>query len=376
VHVCFLSNGFGEDRSAAIVAARLAADQPGVQVGGAPLLSDGAEYRVRGVPVLTAGWMPWSGGFSTLSLGTWLRDLPFLAHVARFRRELASRRRDIDAVVVVGDVFLLLLARAALPPRPVFIALAKSNYHQPHSAVECAILRRAPRVVLTRDELTRLALADRHIRARFLGNLLMDGFVAAPPPEGPRPTVLLLPGRRREAPSNLARMLEVVGRIDSPARWVCALAPSVSIEAVAERSRASGWRLEGMRLVYRDMVVDLVQGAFEAAVAGADVALGVAGTANEQAAGLGCPVVSFPGAGPQACAKRLRQQARLLGDGAIFVHEGADAVAATLSRLLLDSAERKARGRAGRARMGPPGASAVAGFLAGEFGLRPGGLSS
>jgi uncharacterized protein (TIGR03492 family) len=97
------------------------------------------------------------------------------------------------------------------------------------------------------------------------------------------------------------------------------------------------------------------------------MAAGMAGTANEQAAGLGRVVITFPGHGPQACRARLRIQERLLGGAAIFVDGPAETVAAEIVRLLDDPEERARRAQAGRNRMGPPGASArIAEWLSAE----------
>jgi uncharacterized protein (TIGR03492 family) len=274
--------------------------------------------------------------------------------------------------VVVGDVFLLLLSRMALPHKPVFIATAKSNYHVPHTRLERAVLRRVPRVVITRDEVTCAALTADRIPARFFGNVLMDGFGPRSAPQSDVPGVLLLPGSRAEAAANLTRMLEVAAHVELPARWTCAVSPALSGQALAAAGERAGWRLDGTRLVNRSHSVELIEGAFERLLAEADVVLGVAGTANEQAAGLGCPVVSFPGVGVQAGAQRLREQAQLLGDAAAFVEHGVPAVARELSRLLTDPAERRRRGEAGRLRMGPPGADAITRFLADELQTQSG----
>ena len=84
----------------------------------------------------------------------------------------------------------------------------------------------------------------------------------------------------------------------------------------------------------------------------------MAGAAHEQAAGLGKPVVAFPGTGPQFTHRFLQEQQRLLGDAlvsALTWQEAAQAVTA----LLRDPRDRERRGRMGRERQGGPGASAA-----------------
>ena len=368
--VCFVSNGVGEDRSAAVLAARLVSDFPAATVIGAALLSDGDEYRRRALRVAVGGSMPWSGGFSTVTPSAFIRDLPSFNRLLHFRRSLTALRSGTDAVVVVGDVFLLMLAKSALRKPTFFVALAKSNHHTPHSLVERAILRQLDIDVITRDSETCQALQASGIRAHYFGNLLMDGLQPLRPSQEP-PSVVLLPGSRREAPLNFVRMLAVVEGVDCPARWSCALAPTVPVARIAEHAQRAGWTLDGRRLVRERYSITLVENDFEAALAGAELVLGMAGTANEQAAGLGCVVVSFPGAGPQAHPRRLREQEALLGGGAIF-EESIETAIGTVNRLLRDPAERHRRGLAGRSRMGSPGAAAISAFLGHQMGLPDG----
>jgi uncharacterized protein (TIGR03492 family) len=84
----------------------------------------------------------------------------------------------------------------------------------------------------------------------------------------------------------------------------------------------------------------------------------MAGAAHEQAAGLGRPIVAFPGAGPQFTAAFLAEQQRLLGDALVATRSPEEAASAVL-RLLGDPADRERRGRVGRARQGGPGGAAA-----------------
>jgi uncharacterized protein (TIGR03492 family) len=101
----------------------------------------------------------------------------------------------------------------------------------------------------------------------------------------------------------------------------------------------------------------LLTTAFADALAHAAVVLGMAGTAHEQAAAMGRPVVGFPGQGAQFGPQFLRSQRRLLGDALIAARTWRDA-ADTVVHLLQHPEERARRGAAGRDRMGPPGGAA------------------
>lgn len=106
----------------------------------------------------------------------------------------------------------------------------------------------------------------------------------------------------------------------------------------------------------------LLCGAFSALLhAAADsggLALGTAGTASEQAAALGVPVIGFPTAGPQYVPGFAARQARLLGAALTLSAPDPQAVAAAVRALLQDS-RRLAFARAqGQERMGARGALA------------------
>ena len=102
----------------------------------------------------------------------------------------------------------------------------------------------------------------------------------------------------------------------------------------------------------------LLEGRFGDVLASADLALGTAGTGNEQAAGLGLPVVSFP-LEPHYTRAFLDNQRRLLGPALRVVADDPGAVAAALAELAGDAAMRRRVGAEGRRRMGPGGGSSA-----------------
>ena len=84
----------------------------------------------------------------------------------------------------------------------------------------------------------------------------------------------------------------------------------------------------------------------------------MAGTANEQASGLGLPLITAAGAGNQGEAY-LRMKMRYFGNAAIATPRDPAAIAAAMASLLADPARRAVMSAEGRKRMGAPGASAA-----------------
>ena len=86
-------------------------------------------------------------------------------------------------------------------------------------------------------------------------------------------------------------------------------------------------------------------------------AIAMAGTATEQFVGLGKPVFSFPGIGPQFTPHFARQQTYLLGSSVILL-ETPQQIAAQLPKILSNSTQLKQIQENGFHRLGKPGAAA------------------
>jgi uncharacterized protein (TIGR03492 family) len=91
-------------------------------------------------------------------------------------------------------------------------------------------------------------------------------------------------------------------------------------------------------------------------LARSDVALAMAGTATEQFVGLGKPVVTISGAGPQFTPQFAEAQVRLLGESVIWV-AGPEAVGPAMKQVLGDSDRLQDIRKNGLRRMGPAGAA-------------------
>ena len=84
--------------------------------------------------------------------------------------------------------------------------------------------------------------------------------------------------------------------------------------------------------------------------------MATAGTATEQLVGLGVPVLSLPGKGPQFKYGFAKRQSRLL-DGSVIPCSNIKQMAQIVSLLLRDQELRDSLSLAGRNRMGSAGGS-------------------
>jgi len=94
-------------------------------------------------------------------------------------------------------------------------------------------------------------------------------------------------------------------------------------------------------------------------LAGATIAIGQAGTANEAAAANGVPVVALELAGDRRRGWYRMRQERLLGEAMLVIPGDPEPAADAIASLLRDPQRRARMGAVGRERMGPPGGAAA-----------------
>ncbi|MCP9779073.1 MULTISPECIES: lipid-A-disaccharide synthase-related protein [unclassified Cyanobium] len=327
--VLLLSNGHGEDLSGALVAAELM--QRGIPVEALPLVGHGSPYRQRGVPVLGRTRSCSTGGLGYTSLRGRLSELleGQMGHVLGRLLLLRRRRRHYGLVVAVGDVLAVLGSWLSGLPSAVYLVAYSSHYEgRLRLPWPCGwLLNQASiKTIWSRDSLTANDLSQQLKRAVvFLGNPFLDVVSADTSESLPLPALqlALVPGSRLpEAARNFALMLRVLALLpeewarSQPLRLRAALVPELDGSRVAKLAGSLGWRLEASnRLVRGPLAVELGWGQFGEILASSQLVLCMAGTAAEQAVGLGKPVLQLVGQGPQFTAGFAEAQRRLLGPG-------------------------------------------------------------
>ena len=338
--VLLLSNGHGEDLSGAKIAEALMAR--GIAVEALPLVGHGRPYRQAGVPVLGHTRECSTGGLGYTSLAGQLREIREGQWTYLLGRLLwlARHRRRFERVVGVGDLLAVLGAWLGGPGAAVYLVAYSSHYEgRLRLPWPCGVLLRSPRIVQiwSRDALTAHQLSAQLGKpVVFAGNPFLDGVMEVDPPSGqpntqplaqathPDQSLALLPGSRMpEALHNLGLMLQVVSRLPlalqtgQQLRIQAALVASLTAEAIEAMAAPLGWQLDPARSLLRrgPWQVELGWGQFAAILNRADLALASAGTASEQAVGLGKPVLQLCGRGPQFTATFAEAQRRLLGPG-------------------------------------------------------------
>ncbi len=387
-----LSNGHGEDRIAGTILAALQQMEAAAILRALPLVGTGQTYRQLGIPLVGPARNLPSGGFLQTGLAEDMRaGLWGLVWQQRRAVREWAQTSPRGVVLAVGDIWPLWLAWQS-GRSFVFVATAKSEYHlrdeqgplpKTHWFEGWAgsvfypwerwLIRRSL-ATFPRDELTTTWLKRWQLPVTWVGNPMMDdlepqgelripGFAEAM-------VIVLLPGSRApEAYRNWELIVQALpGVIESLTApqilFLAAIAPGLDrtqIEATLQKYR---WPVfPGVGFGYDQVGMVVTQGHFNDCLHLAHAGIALAGTATEQLVGLGKPVVSFPGRGPQYTAHFARYQQRLLGPSLRLV-EKPEAVGPVLQEILTNPDELNLIARNGHQRLGKPGASvAIARFI-------------
>lgn len=385
----FISNGHGEDWIAARIALALTRHLPLVRIEAFPLVGVGEHFIAAGIPVTGPRQALPSGGFTMHALDLLAKDMRAGLLQLTVRQAAWLRAARPDAVFTVGDFYAQLHSSLVRAPRSVLQPLISAHHFVGRSGgrkllryfmedfrgAERRLLKAAQRVY-ARDSRTAVWLRKHGVEnAVYLGNPMMDGldapplFAAGEGPLGAAPVVALLPGSRAHAPVSSSIMAGALATLTS-AHGLVAWTQRIPPPAFPGWQRHPGG---GPDVLAVDETADgrhvlwWVHKRFASVLRTAAAAVATAGTATEQAVGLGLPTVTFP-VPPLFTGPYLENQARLLGDGLLLSPPQKEAVARQLESALADPLRREAARQAGHERMGGPGGSnAIAADLAAWF---------
>jgi uncharacterized protein (TIGR03492 family) len=264
------------------------------------------------------------------------------------------------------------------------VGCAKSVYYGPrygYGAMERWLLRHANAVCYARDERTAKALLEGRVVSRYLGNPMMDRATVrgiALPRDPGTTVVACLPGSRSDREANAARMLQLIASarevyeragpmhfifalprdFDRLAMWRSLQPPAAGGLRWEQTSTARATDEAVFGATCGQLHALFVRDAIGDVLSVARVAIALAGTANEQAVGFGVPVITFATSGVQGD-YYLRMKMPFFGESAIQVEPEAGELASAVTRIVRDDAVHARMARAGRERMGSPGASAA-----------------
>ena len=373
--ILMLSNGHGEDIIGSNILDNLFSKEENLYVSVLPIVGMGDAYKNLPVKMLGPTKNLPTGGFMRQSIKNFVTDVKggILGLTYRQIQTLRKVSESVDTVICVGDLLLVILAGLFIKKDMIFLPTAKSEYISGHYKIEEKLMGKYVSLVLPRDEKTAKALREEDINAKFVGNAMMDSLDIKGVDFGcdeETKLVGILPGSRDEAYQNMKMILKVIENLEDlkseEMDYVTALAGRLSLDKLEREINELGWNMnvEADRLPAgviatlnspQGFCVKLSKGYFGDVLDKSDIFIGLAGTANEQAVGMGKPLVTFVGDGPQFNEKFVKAQKRLLGDSISVVEPIPEKVATELLVILHDDSRYQAMGDVGKERMGPPG---------------------
>ena len=320
MNVLILSNGYGEDKVGSKFVEVIKSFKENFNFWIMPVVGMGQAYRrYDEVHILGPHKVFPSGGFLRHAKD-WCHDLK-LGLLKHHWQQIKVLKRlkleeNIDVIIVIGDIFLLLLSWLGMKKKAYFLPTAKSNYFQKHFWIEKFLMKKLCLNIFPRDELTTKDLMQSGVKTKYLGNVLMD-IIDDESDEDikinpDKKVIAILPGSRDEAYENLRIISEVIDCFDD-------IINSKNLEVSIYMALPASLDQNRVAKIIKNGKIALVKGKFKTILEKADLVLGLAGTANEQAVGLGKPVIAFEGYGAQTTKKRFIEQEKLLGLGLIFI---------------------------------------------------------
>jgi uncharacterized protein (TIGR03492 family) len=334
--VLFISNGHGEDLNAIQIVKALRQQQPQVEIGAMPIVGYGNAYRNLDINIIGPTEALPSGGFVYNDRFKLLEDIRSGLFTLLWRQIQATRKygNDCEAIFAIGDVVVLLGAYLTGKPYMAFIVSSSAYYEnrmQFPKLTDWLLKSDRCHQIFTRDRYTAQMLNQQgYERAIFVGFPAMDALELT----GKNlqllpnlPLVALLPGSRLpEAGTNLQLLLDLViattPLFPNGIQFCAAVTPNlclpnatgmIPLQQVAEHR---GWEYHPTGyLTHPEHQIKLrcIYDAFGDILHQCDLVVGMAGTAIEQAVGLGKPIIQIPGAGPQFTYTFAEAQMRLLG---------------------------------------------------------------
>lgn len=321
----------GEDRIGVSLAKAWRTQHPQDQQEALVLVGSGQFYLQASIPLLNSGFEPPSAGFAYLDPILLWRDIQagLIPHL--WRSWQCLKEKPADCMIAVGDIVVVIYAYFSGLPF-AFIGSALSDHyvygrHSSYDRLQRWLLRKACLGIFPRDALTTANLRKLGLPALWCGNPILDDLEPSADwfyrPEPGRIPLALVPGSRQDALENFSDWLQALAEgSEEPWDLLCPLAPGLEHDRFMTILQKQGWQ-EGPPWMHGHNRLWLCQASdWGNILHRVHLVLGMAGTAHEQAVGMGIPVLAFPGRGVQYTWSFAEAQTRLLGPALTLLPNG------------------------------------------------------
>ncbi len=362
--ILFITNGHGED----IVAARIIRDLRLKKnlIDVMPVIGKGDAFKSLGVNLIGPKNTLPGGGFGLRNFSYLMKDLfsGIIGKITAQIRALNKNKWEYALVIGIGDIVPIVYSIIS-GCKFVFVGVNKSEHYKKlafnYTWLEKHLLKKYSMLVFARDKKTADVLQRSGIRTTYAGNPMMDLIKRDARPrhlgrgkremrgarKGGKSVIGFLPGTREDAYKNIEGFYRIAGQIhniDKKVKFALSVPETLDMGQISK--------------IKAPVKIKLVNN-FRSVLSASSIIIGLSGTGNEQAAGLGRPVISFPGRGAQYNRKFASAQKELLGEALMLLPRSSSVIAGEALSLLRNKKKMKRMAAAGMERMGKPGASKI-----------------
>ena len=329
--ILLLSNGHGEDLSGSLIAKELV--KSGHYVDALPIVGKGNHYERAKIKIIGKTKEFSTGGIGYNSFKGRLIEI-FGGEIFYLLKRLYLTykiRKNYDYFFVVGDIVPVFFAWVCKKNFFTYLVAYSSHYEGrlklPWPS-KFFLLSQKAKKIYTRDTLTAndLTLQLKN-KVSFLGNPFMDKFFSREKKiKNSEFSIGLFPGSRfPEIFDNFVLILEVLEALSDlryfqKIEFNFAIVNAVSSSKINEIFQNRKWLyIEKtkekylLKFQYKSLKVNIYWNNFDKILLKSRCCISMAGTAAEQAIGLGKPVIQIEGKGPQFTKSFAEAQRRLLG---------------------------------------------------------------
>ena len=329
--ILILSNGHGEDLSGSLIARQFV--KSGYSVNALPIVGNGNHYEKEKIKIIGKTKEFSTGGIGYNSLKGRLTEI-FGGEILYLLKKLYltyKLRKKYDYFFVVGDIVPVFFAWIC---RKIFFTylVAYSSHYEGKLKLpwpsKFFLLSKKAKKIYTRDALTANDLTlQLKKKVSFLGNPFMDKFFPVNKElKKSEFSIGLFPGSRfPEILDNFVLILELLEALSDlryfqKIEFNFAIINTLSSSKIKDIFQNRRWLyLEQikekhlLKFKYKSLAVNIYWNNFDKILLKSKCCISMAGTAAEQAIGLGKPVIQIEGKGPQFTKTFAEAQRRLLG---------------------------------------------------------------
>jgi len=339
MNILFISNGSAEDSIAVSLIRQWLRFKDDDRVAALPMVGLAKDYIKNDIPIIAPPFKLPSNGFAYQSPLLLYKDLTggLIPHLMRQYKALKELRTQIDYVVGVGDIVPILATKVINKPN-AFVGCAMSDYYLPanssqvssYSGIKRDLIKKMNTIVFPRDVLTTNNLIRLGIKAEYHGNPMMDSIEYSKTlkldiHKNAR-IIGILPGSHDDARDNFRHIMSIVQRMafSKPLTFLVSVSDRENVSRFGKDLGKLNWfiqKTEPKHEVWRNNKdeIHLLNGYFGNVLLTSHVVIGLSGTGNEQAAGIGIPIISFPAGKIQYTKKFGIAQKKLLGKSLTFL---------------------------------------------------------